>query len=1367
MLSVRSLPAALALGMALLQNATVSFAAQREPWTDARLPTIDGLALWLDAATIARDGSAPLRLSAWRDGSGQGRDLVQVSQTARPKVALVGQTPVVRFDGIDDFLEATELDQEFAELTAFLVACPFDNPGGFRGFVAANRKGGNDYTSGFTVDLGGYTSARFESLNAEGIGFGGAQDMMQEAFDFGTPHLLTVYSGIGNQGVQLFVDGQPSGQREREDGNIRMDHLTLGARCYNNAGPDPFVQGFLEADIAEVLLFDRRLSDSDREAVESYLRTKHAELLKSKVDRPPVSDNARRLVSVPCPPVQFFVPGFTFSEIPVELTNINYLKYRHDSVLVAGGYDGRIWLIRDTNGDGLEDEASLYHESPRIKFVLGLGVTAPDHPSGAGVLVLTPGQVLFVPDRDGDGKGDAEITVASDWTPPRVAAGGGVSDALGLAVDRDGNVWFGLGTSDFTSPYLVNEAGQSEYPLAVDRGTIQRVSADFRSRETICTGIRFPVGMAFNARGDLFCTDQEGATWLPNGNPFDELLHIERGRHYGFPPRHPKHLPTVIDEPSVFDFTPQHQSTCGMFFNEPADAGPNFGPDWWRGDAFVCGESRGKLWRMKLVKTEAGYVAQSQLVAGLAMMPIDAALSPRGDLVVTCHSGGPDWGTGPGGKGKLYKVRAAAPDPPRPVLVHATDPSEVRIAFDQPLPPESLAGLAERVTVEFGPSVAAGDRFEAFRPGYEIVHAQMNQPRVELPVHSVQVTPDRRTLVLSTAPHSSAVGYAITIAEQPLSAGATSAKGSTTVPSRDIDVAYDLSGVQAEWRAANGAASWTGWLPHINSDVSRELTGNSADHEQFWELVRQPGELVLRTQLRLDDMLRPTVQPGSTIDYQWPPEVVSLNLRGNGSIAVEGVSSTDDAREVEWKHAAEARVPVVIRAQTGEDFRLFLRWSTDEDARPRALPLRRFLLPWATIGEATTVPIVRELPPELAGGSWSRGWKIFFDAQVGCAKCHSVHGRGEKIGPDLSNLAHRDYASVLRDIEQPSFSINPDFISHSIALKDGRVLSGVVKNAGGKLHVGNVRAEVTIVDADEVEFIQPSTESAMPTEQSKQLGPERLRDLLTFLLSPPPRMPEYGRDVAPPPPRTWAEVTSVLSGADEVQMPLRPLHVVLVAGPKDHGPGEHDYPAWQTAWRELLGIAANTTVTTASPWPSDEQFVQADVLVFYQQGSWTAERAAQIDSFLKRGGGLVYLHFAVDGGADPSGFAQRIGLAWQGGQSRFRHGPLDLEFTRGSGHPIARNFERVHFHDESYWNLVGDPRRIELLASGDEEGRAQPLFWTHQPQPGRVFVSILGHYSWTFDDPLFRTLVLRGILWSAGEPIDRFNELTTIGARVE
>ena len=238
-------------------------------------------------------------------------------------------------------------------------------------------------------------------------------------------------------------------------------------------------------------------------------------------------------------------------------------------------------------------------------------LTRPNDPRGEGVFVATQGRILFIIDHDRDGRGDEQKVIASGWEKQLMGGGGGIVDALGLTMDAEGNLYFGLGVSAYANAYEIDpKTGRAGYRIGSERGTIQRISADFSKRETLCTGIRYPVGAAFNAHGDLFVTEQEGATWLPNGNMFDELLHIAPGRHYGFPPRHPVHLPQVIDEPSVFDYGPQHQSTCGFVFNDPC-----FGPAWWKGDALVTGESRGKLYRTKLVKTSAGYVAQNQLIA--------------------------------------------------------------------------------------------------------------------------------------------------------------------------------------------------------------------------------------------------------------------------------------------------------------------------------------------------------------------------------------------------------------------------------------------------------------------------------------------------------------------------------------------------------------------------------------------------------------------------------------------------------------------------------------------------------------------------------------------------------------------------------
>jgi len=52
-------------------------------------------------------------------------------------------------------------------------------------------------------------------------------------------------------------------------------------------------------------------------------------------------------------------------------------------------------------------------------------------------------------------------------------------------------------------------------------------------------------------------------------------------------------------------------------------------------------------------------------------------------------------------------------------------------------------------------------------------------------------------------------------------------------------------------------------------------------------------------------------------------------------------------------------------------------------------------------------------------------------------------------------------------------------------------------------------------------------------------------------------------------------------------------------------------------------------------------------------------------------------------------------------------------------------------------------------------GKAQPLMWTTEVGGGRVFVSIPGHFTWTFDDPLFRIIVLRAIAWTGNDSVDR------------
>jgi putative heme-binding domain-containing protein len=567
------------------------------------------------------------------------------------------------------------------------------------------------------------------------------------------------------------------------------------------------------------------------------------------------------------------------------------------------------------------------------------------------------------------------------------------------------------------------------------------------------------------------------------------LLHIQTGRHYGFPPRHPQFLPDVIDEPSVWDYRPQHQSTCGFRFNTPTIGRGRFGPKFWEDDAIVTGESRGKLWRTSLAKTAAGYVAQSQLIANLGLLAVDCAISPQGDLVVCCHTGKPDWGNGPKGDGRIFKFTYSDPNAAQPVLAWAASETESIVAFDRPLSEIAWNDVSSRTKIAFGRYVAAGDAAETIRPGYKIVQMQQRQQRHELAVKNMRLGEDRTSIIIETPKRSQAYQYAIHIASRDAEVSG-------------LDLEYDLAGFAADWLGQSGA-QWRGWLPHPDTTASKQLTRASAMHDALWKHLDTRGNLQLRGQLDLFNMLQPATQPDSELDYKPTSETVTMIFRSDATLTVEASGAkiervSDYESHCTFDNVAENRwTPVAIALATPAR-QLDVSYFTDRDSRPRAPSTRRFLMPFATPGSGDRIE--RHIP-EIVGGDWDKGHELF-NGKAACATCHPFRGEGFAVGADLNNLVHRDYASVLRDVIDPNAAINPDAIGYIVRLDSGEVITGTrVGETAELLSLAQAGGKVVKISKKEIDEVKPMTTSLMPAGLDKNLTPEELRDLMTYLLT--------------------------------------------------------------------------------------------------------------------------------------------------------------------------------------------------------------------------------------------------------------------------
>ncbi len=141
---------------------------------------------------------------------------------------------------------------------------------------------------------------------------------------------------------------------------------------------------------------------------------------------------------------------------------------------------------------------------------------------------------------------------------------------------------------------------------------------------------------------------------------------------------------------------------------------------------------------------------------------------------------------------------------------------------------------------------------------------------------------------------------------------------------------------------------------------------------------------------------------------------------------------------------------------------------------------------------------LRLSPDHLAAADPSRGRLLFRKA---CSSCHVLYGDGGRIGPDLTGANRHNLNYLLENIIDPGASVSKGFQVSTIALHDGRVMTGVVVESSDRVVTVQTQKERLVISRDNIAEIVPQDSSLMPDGLLTQLSAEQICDLFSYVMT--------------------------------------------------------------------------------------------------------------------------------------------------------------------------------------------------------------------------------------------------------------------------
>ncbi|QDU80621.1 Cytochrome c [Polystyrenella longa] len=131
-----------------------------------------------------------------------------------------------------------------------------------------------------------------------------------------------------------------------------------------------------------------------------------------------------------------------------------------------------------------------------------------------------------------------------------------------------------------------------------------------------------------------------------------------------------------------------------------------------------------------------------------------------------------------------------------------------------------------------------------------------------------------------------------------------------------------------------------------------------------------------------------------------------------------------------------------------------------------------------------------------------RGEKVFRRL---CTSCHKLGNEGHDVGFNLATIKNRTPAEVLIHILDPNREVSPNFLNYIVITDEGRTAIGVIAaETASSITLRRAEGKEETILRQNIDEITSSGQSLMPEGLEKDITPQQMADLISFLLENPP-----------------------------------------------------------------------------------------------------------------------------------------------------------------------------------------------------------------------------------------------------------------------